>query len=151
GATYDIKGNGKAKVFASWGSFFTKIPNDLAARALSADAGITRSDYFDANLTQPVPDAILAPPGVLAAGTTRHFIPAGTSPAEIDPNAGATYQREFAGGVEFEAARGLNVGLRYIHRSIPRVLEDVGTAAFALYDLGAPGLDSVEYFITNPQ
>jgi outer membrane receptor protein involved in Fe transport len=142
GVTYDLKGNGKSKLFASFGSFYSKIPNDLAARALSADAGVTRADYFDANLTQPIPD------GVSAAGVTAHFIQAGTAPSTIDPKAGATYENEFAGGVEFEAARGLNVGARYIHRSFPRVLEDVGTAAFVLYDLHALG--SVEYFVTNP-
>ena len=60
GATYDIKGDGRSKIFASFGRFFTKIPNDLAARAMSADAGISRADYFDANLTQPVPNGALA-------------------------------------------------------------------------------------------
>jgi outer membrane receptor protein involved in Fe transport len=143
GVTYDLKGDGKAKLFASYGKFFTKIPNDLAARALSADAGISRADYFDANLTQPIPE------GVLANGTTRHFILAGSSASDIDPTAGATYQNEFSGGVEFEAARGLNVGARYVHRSIPRVLEDIGSAAFVLYDLHQAG--EVLYTITNPR
>ncbi len=56
GATYDITGNGRSKIFANWGRFYAKIPNDLAARALSADAGISLADYFDPNLTQPIPD-----------------------------------------------------------------------------------------------
>jgi outer membrane receptor for ferrienterochelin and colicin len=142
GATYDLKGDGKAKVYASYGKFFTKIPNDLAARALSADAGVTRADYFDANLTQPVPD------GVLAAGQTAHFVTAGLSPSDVDPKAGATYESEFAGGVEFEAARGLNLGVRYIHRTFPRVLEDIGSAAMVLYFTG--DLNDVEYTLTNP-
>jgi hypothetical protein len=32
---------------------------------------------------------------------------------------------------------------------MPRILENVGTAQMIAYDLGLPGLDSVEYFITN--
>ena len=64
------------KAFANWGRFFAKIPNDLAARALSADAGITRADYFDAALTQPVPE------GTTALGRTRHLIFAGLSPSD---------------------------------------------------------------------
>ena len=59
GATYDLIGNGRSKAFANWGRFYARIPNDLAARALSADAGISRADYFDANLTQPIPDGTL--------------------------------------------------------------------------------------------
>jgi Carboxypeptidase regulatory-like domain len=143
GATYDIRGDGKSKIFASWGRFYAKIPNDLAARALGSDDGISRGDYFDANLTQPVPE------GVLAAGATRHFIFAGGGASDIDPTSKSTYQDEFAGGVEFEATRGLNIGARYVHRTIPRVLEDIGSAAFVLYDLGLTG--DVLYTITNPR
>ena len=144
GATYDFKGNGKSKLYASWGRFYAKIPNDLAARAMSADAGVTRADYFDAALTQPIPN------GVLAAGRTTHLILAGVGAAHIDPEAKSTYQDELVGGFEFEAARNLNLGVRYIHRNFGRVLEDIGSAAFILYDQGVPGLESVEYAITNP-
>ena len=56
---------------------------------------------------------------------------------------------EIVAGSEFEAIPGMNVGVRYIHRNMPRILEDVGTAPMVAYDLGLPGLDSVEYFITN--
>ena len=74
-------GTGRTKVYGHYGRYYSQIPNDLAARALSADAGIG-ADYFDANLTQPVPE------GVLALGTTRSTT---RSPAPgltaIDPNA----------------------------------------------------------------
>jgi hypothetical protein len=143
GATYDVTGSGRSKVYANWGRFYAKVPNDLAARALSADAGISRADYFDANLTRPVPE------GVSAAGQTRHFILAGTQASDFDPNAKSTYMDESLVGFEFEAIPGMNVGVRYIHRNMPRILEDVGTAQMVAYDLGLPGLDSVEYFITN--
>ena len=39
GATWDPTGKDKMKVFGSWGWYFTRMPNDLAARALSPDAG----------------------------------------------------------------------------------------------------------------
>ena len=42
GGTYDFTGTGRSKLYANWGRFYAKIPNDLAARALSADAGVTR-------------------------------------------------------------------------------------------------------------
>ena len=34
GAIYDLTGNGKTKLYANYGRFYVKIPNDLAARAL---------------------------------------------------------------------------------------------------------------------
>jgi outer membrane receptor protein involved in Fe transport len=142
GATYDPTGAGRAKIFGNWGRFYAKIPNDLAARALSADAGVTRADYFDAALTRPIPN------GTLAGGQTQHLVFAGQFAADIDPDSKSTYLDETLVGVEYEVWRGVNAGIRYIHRTMPRILEDIGTAPQVAYFLGT--LDSVEYFITNP-
>ena len=144
GATYDVVGNGRSKLYGSYGRFYARIPNDLAARSLSADAGISRADYFDANLTQPVPE------GVEALGVTRHLIVAGLHAAEFDPDAKSTYINEALAGFEFEVAPRLSLGVRYIWRDMPRILEDVGTAQMVLYDEYPELLASVEYFITNP-
>ena len=144
GASYDPVGDGRSKIYGNWGRFFAKVPNDLAARALSADAGVTRDDYYDAALTQPIPA------GTLAAGTTTHYLTAGLNAADFDPDSKSTYLDETLVGVEHEILPGLNLGVRYVHREFGRVLEDVGTAPMISYVLDVPGLDSVEYFITNP-
>ncbi|MDO8630349.1 MAG: TonB-dependent receptor, partial [Phycisphaerales bacterium] len=129
GVIYDFTGDGRSKVFGNWGRFYARIPNDLAARALSADAGISRFDFFDAALTRPVPN------GVLAAGQTVHYVTAGLNAADIDPDSKSTYLDETLVGVEREIARGMSVGVRYIHRNMPRILEDIGTAPMVAYDL----------------
>jgi hypothetical protein len=145
GATYDPTGTGRMKAYGHWGRFYAKIPNDLAARALSADAGVTRADYFDAALTQPIPE------GTLAAESTRHLILAGLSASDFDPDAKSTYHDEALVGFEFEALPGMSVDIRYTHRNFGRVLEDVGTAPMVAYFLlPSSQLSSVEYFITNP-
>ncbi|HUR55940.1 MAG TPA: TonB-dependent receptor, partial [Gemmataceae bacterium] len=145
GVTFDPTGQGRMKLFANYGRFFAKIPNDLAARALSADAGVSRADYFDPNLTQPIAE------GVTAGGTTRHLILAGLSPSTFDANARSTYSNEIVAGVEWEAVRGLSLAARYTTRNYGRVLEDVGTAPMIAYFLlPSAELSSVEYFITNP-
>jgi hypothetical protein len=143
GATYDLTGDTKTKVYGSFGMFFARTPNDLAARALSADAGIG-ADYFDAGLTQPIPD------GVLAGGRTVHYSIAGAGADVIDPNVKQMYMREYLAGFERELLPNLNVGVRYVHRSIPRVLEDVQAFPIVAADLGIPGADSVDYVLTNP-
>jgi len=145
GATYDPAGSGRMKLFANYGWFFAKIPNDLAARALSSDAGITRADYFDPNLTQPVPE------GTTAAGTRVHLRFAGLSPSTFDTNARSTYSTETLVGAEWEAVPGLSLGARYIRRRYGRVLEDIGTLPLVAYLLpDVPGAESVEYSVTNP-
>jgi len=144
GAIYDIGGNGKTKLYANWGRFYAKIPNDLAARAMSADSGVTRADYFDANLTQPIPN------GVVAGGVTNHYIVAGLHPAYIKEGTTSTYTDEFLTGFEFEAAPSLNLGVRYIHRNLSTVLEDYAPVTPVDYYLGtAAGSGSVEYIIDN--
>ncbi|MBI5288041.1 MAG: hypothetical protein HY873_03620 [Chloroflexi bacterium] len=40
------------------------------------------------------------------------------------------YQQEFLGGVEFEVARSVALGVRYVHRSLPRVPDDTGGQTF---------------------
>ena len=65
------------------------MPNDLAARALSADAGISRADYFDAGLTQPIPDGTLG-----GRHDVTHFLLAGVTADKIDPNVKAMYVNE---------------------------------------------------------
>jgi hypothetical protein len=143
GATYDFTGSGKSKLYASWGRFYAKIPNDLAARALNADAGVSRVDYFDLGLTRPVPQ------GVTALGTANHFVLAGIAGSIFANGSTSTYSDEFVGGVEYEVARGVNLGVRYIHRNISTVLEDYANASPVMYELGFPGLAGVVYYIDN--
>jgi hypothetical protein len=144
GVVYDVMGNGRSKLYGNYGRFFARIPNDLAARALSADDGVSRIDYFDANLTRPIPN------GVLAGGQTNHYVAAGVGADQIDENAKLSFKDEFVAGFEYEAWPNINLGVRYIRRWIGRVLEDVADAPVVAYDLGLPGLSSVEYILTNP-
>ena len=144
GATYDLTGDDKTKLFASYGRYYARIPNDLAARSLSADDGTSRADYFDAGLTRPIPN------GVLAGNVTQHFQTQGISADTIDPNAKLSYTSEFIIGTEREVFPNTTVGVRYTFKNIGRVLEDVANAPMVAYDLGVPGLSSVEYILTNP-
>jgi hypothetical protein len=143
GATYDFTGSGKSKLFVSYGRFYAKIPNDLAARALAADAVTSRADYFDAGLTRPVPN------GITALGTTTHFLQAGVAGSIFASGSRSTYSDEFIGGVEYEVARGINLGVRYIHRNISTVLEDYAQASPVMYELAVPGTEFVTYYIDN--
>jgi outer membrane receptor protein involved in Fe transport len=147
GATYDVAGNGKSKAYGSFGLFYQRVPNDLAARALSADAGIG-ADYFDANLTQPIPNGVLAgPPG---NQTTVHYSISGAGADLIDPNAKVSFMREYIGGFEYQILANTSLGVRYTHRSIPRVLEDVTPFPVVAEYLDLPGANDVEYTLTNP-
>jgi hypothetical protein len=150
GATYDIAGNGRTKVFGNFGRYYARIPNDLAARSLSADDGISRADFFDASLTQPIPNGITTTDPNSGQSITNHFVVAGTTTDVIDPDAKLSYINETVVGLDHEILPQTTVGVHYTYRNIGRMLEDVANAPMVAYDLGVPGLSSVEYILTNP-
>jgi hypothetical protein len=152
GATYDMLGDGKTKLYGNFGRFFARVPNDLAARALSADDGISRGDYFDANLTRPIPNGVVTrtPTGT---AVTNHYVVAGQFPDTIDPNAKLSYLDEYVVGIEREFMPFTTFGVRYIHRNIGRVFEDVANCPVVAYELSsatASVCGTVEYILTNP-
>jgi hypothetical protein len=140
GAVFDVIGNGRSRLYASWGRFYAKIPNDVAVFALS-DAASAVADYFDAALTQPVPE------GTVALRSTRHYQVFGGHPAQFANGSRSTFSDELVLGFEIEAVPSLSLGVSYVHSSIPRVLEDYGEAQPVLYDLGL--VSDVPHFIGN--
>jgi outer membrane receptor protein involved in Fe transport len=152
GAAYDLTGDGKTKLYGSYGIFYARIPNDLAARALSADDGYTRADYFDPNLTQFISNGTVTKTSATASATTTHFILAGIGADTIDPAAKLSYTNEVVLGFEREVTAGTTFGFRYVYRNMPRILEDVANCPMAAYDTAASAnaCASVDYILTNP-
>ncbi len=149
GIVWDPTRSGRSKVFANYGRYYARVPNDLAARALSSDASIT-ADYFDSNLTQPVPDGTVTTNATNGTQTTTHFTLLGAGGDVIDPKAKLSYYNEFVVGTEYGLSRGLDVGVRYVHRDIGRVLEDVQQYPVVATSLGVAGAATADYLLTNP-
>ena len=143
--TYDPTGTGRMKLSASAGIFYATIPSDLAVLEFSGSSRVLRADYFDAALTQPVPD------GVTAGGTATHYLIQQGSTVGVEPGTGVTYVREGTLGFEYEAMPELTVGARFVYRDMPRVLEDLGNAAMVLFFDPSSGVNSVSYTIGNPR
>ena len=149
GIVWDPSSSGKSKVFANYGRYYARVPSDLAARALSSDASIT-ADYFDPNLTQPVPDGTVTINSLTGDATTTHYTLLGGGGDDIDPKAKLSYYNEWVIGTEYTLPRGLNVGVRYVHRDIGRILEDVQRYPVVATSLGLPGAATANYLLTNP-
>jgi hypothetical protein len=146
GVVVDPTAAGTMKVYASAGLFFARIPNSLPVIAFGAAGGrVLRADYYDAALTQPIPD------GVLAGGTTSHLILSGTTPTKFDPDAKTTYIREASAGFEMQVGDHASLGVRGVYRDMPRILEDLGTASATLVVAKDPAVTGVNYFVANPR
>jgi hypothetical protein len=149
GATWDPAGNGRGKIFANLGRYYARVPSDLAGRALSSDSSIS-ADYFDENLTKPVPDGTVTTNARSGQQTTTHFTLLGGGADDIDPKAKLSYFNEWVAGFEYTVARRIDVGARYVHRGIGRVLEDVQGYPMVAVSLGLPGAATADYLLTNP-
>jgi hypothetical protein len=149
GVVWDPSGSGKGKVFANYGRYYARVPNDLAARALSSDASLS-ADYFDADLTRPVPDGTVTTNGLTGDITTTHFTLLGANADDIDPNAKLSYYNEWVAGAEYALFRSIDLGVRFIHRDIGRVLEDVQSFPIVATSLGVAGAATADYLLTNP-
>jgi hypothetical protein len=148
GVVWDPTGKGNGKVFGNFGRYYARVPNDLAARALSSDS-LLSADYFDAALTQPIPNGVVTstPDG---GTTTTHFTLLGAGADTIDPNAKLSYYNELVIGTEYTVRGGVQAGVRYVHRSIGRVLEDVQPYPIEAVGLGIAGAATADYLLTNP-
>jgi hypothetical protein len=114
---------------------------------LSSEVTITRGDYYDANLTQPIPD------GTLAGGQTTHLVQSGAVAGDtIDSNAKMSYTDELVAGIDREIMPNTSIGVRYIRRDLGRMLEDVADCPMAAYFVDATSsiCGSVSYILTNP-
>jgi hypothetical protein len=149
GIAYDATGDGKTKIYGNFGIYYNRVPNDLAARALSADDGFSRIDYFDAGLTRPIPAGVQTKTPT-AAATGTHVILLGSGADDIDPNAKMSYTREFVLGFEREVAPSTTLGIRYVYRNMPRVLEDIADCPQAAYELTPNVPCGAIYLLTNP-
>ncbi len=149
GVVWDPTRTGKGKVFGNFGRYYARVPSDLAARALSSDA-LLSADYFDANLTKPVPDGTVTTNATNGKQTITHFRLLGAGGDTIDPNAKLSYYNEWVVGSEYSVLQGIDVGVRYIHRDIGRVLEDVQAYPVVATSLGVEGAATANYLLTNP-
>ncbi len=134
GFIIDPTGSRKTKLFANWGRFFEKIPQDLAVRSMSEE-----SSYFNIHSFAIPPTAANLAPGTVAA-------PSGTHPTVIFGGTKSMYQEEVAAGVERELTEGFVVSARFLYRDLKRLLEDISGVTVEAFNAGI----EQQYVISNP-
>ena len=113
GVVWDFARNGRSKLFANWGRFYESIPMDINIRAFGGEA--TCFCYnFDPDPMNFIPDPARAGP----------LEPARRPATPVDPDLKGQYSDECILGGEYEVARNLSVGAKFVHRNLGRVIED---------------------------
>jgi hypothetical protein len=129
GVVWDPKNDGTSKVFASYGRFYEAIPSDMVIRSFGGE--ITTFTYNYDNGTNVVCDPDFYDSCSSLGGA---FEP-------VDPNTKGQYIDEVIVGGEVEPIKDTVVGLKYIYRSLGRVIED-SLLPNGNYQIGNPGFGS---------
>jgi outer membrane receptor protein involved in Fe transport len=159
GFAYDLKGDGKTKIFGSWGIFYDIFKLALPRGSFGGDKWV---DVFHA-LDTPNP-ADLASCAVNAAGTSSVGCNGRQLRAPVDfrhpsfdyleydadgkPVLDPYKLQEWSGGVEHALTNNASVSLRYVHKQIDRAIEDIGfldAQGNEVYLIGNPGFNANEF------
>ena len=169
GFAYDLTGDGKTKLFASYGWFYDRFKYELPRGSFGGD--FFRRDYFDlfpgdqwntitvadiiSNFADPVGGGGCEsddPAVRIAAGARSRCqfdfrIPSNSGAGifvagAVDPDIKAARQSEFTMGLERELGGGLLFRGRYTHKNVDRAIEDIGiptASGSEAYIIGNPG------------
>ena len=112
GLTWDTKGDGRSKLYANVARYFERVPNDLAIRSLSNEAGLGTTSFAGWDLVAGTP----------TNQTTGSSIRGGQT--SVQPGTKLPYVDEYVVGWQQEIGRDVSYEVRGIYREQGRALED---------------------------
>jgi hypothetical protein len=151
GVAFDLTGDGKTKLFASYGWFYDRFKYELPRGSFGGDfyrrdyfeilpsRGLTYTNYNRGTILGTTPDiaqgncpdqpGIYAPLGNGYSVCQIDFrIPSNlVNASSIDPNIKAARQSEYTIGIERQLTRNFLLSGRYTHKQLDHVIEDIGT------------------------
>ena len=152
GAAFDMFGDGRVKVFGSYGRYYDWTKYELSRGTFGGDIW---QEYFRAldDPTQVLNISLNNMPGRdlwgAAPGFQDHRIPAfSNDPATIaatgsgiDPDVKPMSQDSYSGGLEYQLGASAVLSVNYIHNELIRTIEDVGQliGGSEAYIYGNPG------------
>jgi hypothetical protein len=143
GFAYDVKGDGRWKIYGSWGVFYDVMKLELPRGAFGGDKWIERYYTLDTLEWNTIGVNESFPGTFLEAVNFR--IPSNDPSCPecggIDPDLKPFKQQELVGGIEHELNPRMAVSARYVHKQVDETIEDVGVIV--------PGLGEV-FMMANP-
>jgi hypothetical protein len=153
GFIFDPTEEGKSKIYGHFGRFYENVPMDINVRAFGGEI----TNFQNVNQGRRLPGEAGYDPncdvnfgsgedlGAILAQCPRsqrldRFI-LGEGTEFVSPGLKGQYTQEIILGAEYELLADLKVGISYIHRSLPQVIEDVSTDGGSNYLITNPGGD----------
>lgn len=154
GFSYDIKGDGRTKLYGSYGKFYDIMKMELPRGSFGGDKWIDSIfkletlDIFNMNCTGYSPSINTRPTCKGAIWQTNRDYRHPSNSADnnlIDPNIKPMQSQEFTIGAQHEMSQTLAFGVRYVRKNLVRTIEDSGVLVTQ-----ADGSTAEQYFIANP-
>jgi hypothetical protein len=144
GASWDVTGNGRTKLYGSWGVFYdiTKLQISFGFGGVSSASFYYTLDSGDLSAIVDNPDCPPACPGTFISRSMVGAPLNDPNDNRIDPDLRQTRLQEAVAGIERELTPTLSAGVRYVHKHVDRAVEDVGTRD--------PLQNGTTYRIANP-
>jgi hypothetical protein len=151
-AVYDWTQQGRSKLAASWGRFFSSFPLDMADRAFGDERQIR--DYrnscaavqtalagTDKNALAGAPEKCAIAQGFYSSSIYGRYTyaPTGSASTPVDPNIKAPYVDMFGGSAEYELFADFSIGFDYQGRRQGFVIEDMSVDDGGSYAIANPG------------
>jgi len=155
GAAYDVFGNGRTKLFGSWGIFYDVFKLELPRGSFGGDKWLDYNYTLDTFNWPTLIDAAGCPPacpGRLISGPIDFRHPSFGSDA-IEPDLKPMKMQEATAGIEHEISNRLAASLRYVHKQVDRAIEDTGSldaAGNEIYIIANPGEGLTALAYTSP-
>jgi hypothetical protein len=149
GFAYDLRGDGRSKVYGSWGLFYDIMKLEMPRGAFGGDKWLQRyytldtAEWTSIGVNGNFPGTFIEQIDFRHTGSQPGdcATPANPNANCIDPELDPTRQQEFTLGFDHELNSRTSVGVRYVHKQVDRTIDDVGIIV--------PGVGEV-YYYANP-
>ena len=141
GLTYDWTDEGKSRLYASYGWFYSQLPVLLNSRAFGGLVNVTRT-YRQSDCSTPTTGG--EPRSDAAGVPTAHCVDGnqsttGLSAGAVVPRLRGMYTQQFQVGYDQEVVEDLVVGVNWLHQDLGRAVEDLSTNGGLNYLIANPG------------
>jgi hypothetical protein len=147
GAAYDVRGDGKFKIYGSWGRYYDWTKYELPRGSYGGDVwqiyyrALDTLDLGSLNLSN-MPGADL---WVAGSSFRDRRVPNFDS---TDPNIRPMFQDSTSIGTEYQLGSEMVFGLHFVHNNLGRTIEDIGAVdaqGNETYIIGNPGEGLAEF------
>lgn len=141
GASYDVLGDGRVKLYGSWGRYFDWTKYELSRGSYGGDTwqifyrGLDTLDLGSLNLANMPGRDLWVVPGSFRDRRVPNF-------ESTDPDIKPMYQNSTSLGAEYQVGSAMAVGVHFVHNNLSRTIEDIGAVDAAgneAYIIGNPG------------